>query len=204
MSMMMILVRCFTTHTKIAACFGFLLRLKLAKPSKNIQLLCLAKAIKTRPPIRATDVVLVVVPPCRGTQPGTGYSRQAVTAYPLPGCAGSLRVCVLVCWCATDPTCVVRLSDCCQSHCHCVCLSHCLFVNCNAPSLSVFAAVFCFFFFCMWRCDENCPCWMGNWGIEEPCMEQGSWGATRQGRRGTWGWGWDKPVLTDTSLETSF
>lgn len=194
---MMILVRCFTTHTKIAACFGFLLRLKLAKPSKNIH------SHQNKAPNSGYRCGA-------GVGGGAGCGGAPMPGYPAwyrvqpPSCdclppAGVCRsvcVCVLVCNWPNVCCAAVRLLPVPLSlrlfACLSVCLSHCLFVNCNAPSLSVFAAVFCFFFFffCMWRCDENCPCWMGNWGIEEPCMEQGRSGATRQaGEKGHLGLG---------------
>lgn len=125
MMMMMILVRCFTTHTKIAACFSFLLQTEVCKAvNKNTAVVGWCCHQNKAPNSGYSCGVGVGGGAPMPGYPAwyRGYSRQAVTAYPLPGCAG---VCQCVCWCATDPTCVVRLSDCCQSHCHSVCSPVC-------------------------------------------------------------------------------
>lgn len=130
---MMILVRCFTTHTKIAACFGFLLRLKLAKPSKNIH----SHQNKAPNSDYRCGAGVGGGAGCGGA-PMPGYPAWYRVQPPSCDCLPPAGVCrsVCVCWCATDPTCVVRLSDCCQSHCHCVCSPVCLSV-CPTVCLSI-------------------------------------------------------------------
>lgn len=147
---MMILVRCFTTHTKIAACFGFLLRLKLAKPSKNIH------SHQNKAPNSGYRCGAGVGggAGCGGGAPMPGYPGlvpgTAAKLWLLTPCRG-VPECVLVCNWPNVCCAAVRLLPVPLSlrlfACLSVCLSHCLFVNCNAPSLSVFAAVFCFFLF---------------------------------------------------------
>lgn len=156
---MMILVRCFTTHTKIAACFGFLLRLKLAKPSKNIH------SHQNKAPNSGYRCGAGVGggAGCGGA-PMPGYPAWYRVQPPSCDCLPPAGVCrsVCVCWCvgvqltqrvlcgcptAASPTVTasVRLSVCVSVPLS-VCQLQCAVVECFCCCVLLF---FFFFFFCM-------------------------------------------------------